>query len=311
MTSPTDIPDVSSPTDIPTATASKMPPILRAARPLQWLKNVLVFAAPGAAGVLDESGVLWRTVVVFVAFCLASSGTYFWNDIVDLDADRGHPVKSKRPIASGEVGLGVARLAGTVLPIAGLGLAASTGRWQPVAVLALYLVITLSYSFVWKHVAVLDLIAIASGFVLRAAGGAVAADVEMSSWFVLVTTFGSLFIVAGKRYAEARDLGDDAHAVRSTLGEYSEGYLRFVLAVTCGGAIVSYCVWAFETKELAGSDLPLYELSIVPVLTAFLRYALVLDHGDGAAPEEVFATDRVLQLLGVAWAIVFGLAVYS
>jgi decaprenyl-phosphate phosphoribosyltransferase len=171
--------------------------------------------------------------------------------------------------------------------------------------------ITLSYSAVWKHVAVLDLVAIASGFVLRAMAGAVAVDVPMSSWFVLVTTFGSLFVVTGKRYAEAIELGDDAHHVRSTLGDYTDGYLRFVLAVTCGGALVSYCVWAFETKELAGSDLPYYELSIVPMLTAFLRYALMLDQGHGAAPEEVFGRDRVLQLLGLSWVIVFGVAVYT
>jgi decaprenyl-phosphate phosphoribosyltransferase len=133
----------------------------------------------------------------------------------------------------------------------------------------------------------------------------------MSSWFVLVTTFGSLFIVTGKRFAEARELGDDAGDVRTTLGDYSEGFLRFVLSVSCGGALVSYCVWAFETKELSGSDLPYYELSIVPMLTAFLRYALVLDQGQGAAPEEIFGSDRVLQCLGVAWVIVFAMAVYT
>ena len=83
------------------------------------------------------------------------------------------------------------------------------------------------------------------------------------------------------------------------------------MAVTCGGALVSYCVWAFETKELANSDLPYYELSIVPILTAFLRYMLVIDQGHGAAPEDVFAGDRVLQILGLVWMLVFGLAVYT
>ena len=146
---------------------------------------------------------------------------------------------------------------------------------------------------------------------LRAAAGAVAVDVEMSTWFVLVTTFGSLFIVTGKRYAEARDLGDHAGTVRSTLDDYTEGFLRYVMAVSSAGALVSYCVWAFETKELAGSDLPYYELSIVPMVTAFLRYAFVLEQGHGAAPEEVFAQDRVLQLLGAAWLIVFGVATYA
>ncbi len=285
--------------------------LIRTARPKQWLKNILVFAAPGAAGVLDQPGLLGRAVLVFIAFCLAASGTYFWNDVLDVEADRAHPTKSKRPIAAGKVGLGTAKLVGTLLPLMALGVAALTARWQPVAVLAAYMVITLSYSAVWKHVAVLDLVAIASGFVLRATAGAVAVDVPMSSWFVLVTTFGSLFIVTGKRYAEAVELGEGAHEIRSTLGDYTEGYLRFVLAVTCGGALVSYCVWAFETKELAGSDLPYYELSIVPMLAAFLRYALMLDQGHGAAPEEVFGRDRVLQVLGLIWAIVFGVAVYT
>jgi decaprenyl-phosphate phosphoribosyltransferase len=200
---------------------------------------------------------------------------------------------------------------GTLLPLGAVVLAAATGQWRAVAVVIAYMLITLTYSAIWKHIAVVDLVAIASGFVLRAAMGAVAVDVPMSSWFVLVTTFGSLFIVTGKRFAERRELGDEAGGIRSTLGQYSDDYLRFVLAVTCGGALVSYCVWAFETKELSGSELPYYELSVVPMLTAFLRYALVLEQGHGAAPEDVFANDRVLQVLGVIWVVVFGLAVYA
>ena len=133
----------------------------------------------------------------------------------------------------------------------------------------------------------------------------------MSSWFVLVTTFGALFIVTGKRFAEAHQLGDGAHEVRATLGMYSEAYLRFVLGITCAGALVSYCVWAFERRDLTGADFPWYELSIVPVMTAFLRYALMLDQGHGAAPEEVFGGDRVLQLLGVIWVAIFAIAVYA
>ncbi len=288
-----------------------MHPLLRTARPKQWLKNVLVFAAPGAAGVLDQPRQLGIALIAFASLCLAASGTYFWNDVLDIEADRAHPVKSGRPIAAGLVSVTTGRIVGTILPMLALALAALTGEWRAVVVVATYLTITLTYSVIWKHVAVIDLVAIASGFVLRAAMGAVSVDVPMSSWFVLVTTFGSLFIVAGKRYAELRELGADAADVRSTLGSYSDGYLRFVLAVTCGGALVSYCVWAFERKDLAGTDLPYYELSIVPMLTAFLRYALVLDQGQGAAPEEVFGGDRVLQVLGAVWIVVFGLAVYT
>ena len=284
---------------------------VRLARPKQWLKNVLVFAAPGAAGVLDEPKDLGLALLAFAAMSLAASGTYYWNDALDVESDRTHPTKCKRPVAAGLIGVGTAKVLGSVLMLAALGVAALTGHWETVVLVGVYAAVTLSYSAVWKHIAVIDLIAISSGFVLRAAIGAVAVDVPMSSWFVLVTTFGALFIVTGKRYAEARELGDGAGEVRATLGMYSEGYLRFVLGVTCAGALVSYCVWAFERRDLTGADFPWYELSIVPVMTAFLRYALMLDQGHGAAPEEVFGGDRVLQLLGLIWVAIFAIAVYA
>ncbi|MET0325406.1 MAG: decaprenyl-phosphate phosphoribosyltransferase [Ilumatobacteraceae bacterium] len=284
--------------------------LVRTARPRQWLKNILVFAAPGAAGVLDDWGDLGRTVLAFVAFCLAASGIYLWNDALDVDADRIHPTKRFRPVAAGVVPVATAKVVGTILPILALAVAAATGRWQTVAVIAVYVIVTMLYSSWLKHVAVVDIVTVAAGFVLRAAAGAVAVDVPMSNWFVLVTVFGSLFIVAGKRYAELRELGEDAAAVRAALADYSVGYLRIVLIVSCGAALVSYCQWAFETADEARTDWPFYELSIVPMLTALLRYALVLEQGRGAAPEEVFASDRVLQLLGVCWIVVFGLAVY-
>jgi decaprenyl-phosphate phosphoribosyltransferase len=284
--------------------------LLRSARPKQWLKNVLVFAAPGAAGVLDQGPALGRTVLAFIAFCLAASGIYLWNDALDVESDRRHPTKRNRPIAAGLVPVPTAKVVGTILPLLALGVAALTGRWQTVAVVAAYVAIVMLYSAWLKDVAVLDIVTVASGFVLRAAGGAAAADVPMSNWFVLVTVFGSLFIVAGKRYAEMREIGEDAAVVRPALAAYNLGYLRLVLTVSCGAALVSYCQWAFEIADAVHTEWPLYELSIVPMLTALLRYALVLEQGRGAAPEDVFASDRVLQALGVAWVVLFGLAVY-
>ena len=282
--------------------------LVRQARPKQWVKNLLVFAAPGAGGVLNDWSSLWRALVIFVAFCLASSGTYFWNDLLDAESDRNHPTKQHRPIASGAVPLGIGRLVGTVLLVAGIGLAATT-RWQAALVVAGYVVLTSMYSAVLKHIAVVDLIAVAAGFVLRAIAGAVATDVQMSKWFSLTTSFASLFIVAGKRYAELRDLGEDAQT-RSTLDDYSLGFLRIVLSVSCGAAMVTYCIWAFDTREAAGSTWPFYELSIIPMATALLRYTLILEQGHGAAPEEIFAHDRVLQVLGLIWIAVFGFGLY-
>jgi decaprenyl-phosphate phosphoribosyltransferase len=284
--------------------------ILRSARPLQWTKNVLVFAAPGAAGVLDNWPELGAALLAFVAFCFASSGLYLWNDVLDIESDRRHPTKRLRPIAAGQLGVGTARVAGTLLLVAACAVAAATGRWQTVGVVVTYIAATIAYSLWLKHVAVVDLVLVASGFVLRAAGGAVAVDVPMSKWFVLCTVFGSLFIVAGKRYAELREIGAGAGEVRPTLETYTPAYLRGVLTMSCGAAIISYCLWALETKELAGTDLPFYELSIVPMLTAMLRYLLLVEQGHGGAPEEVFARDRVLQLLGVAWIVTFALGVY-
>ena len=282
--------------------------LVQEARPKQWAKNLLVFAAPGAAGVLDNGSYLWRAVVMFVAFCMVSSGTYYWNDVLDHESDRNHPTKRLRPIARGDVPVSLARVVGTLLLLGGVGLASLTHPRAALAAAA-YVVVTSLYSSVLKHVAVVDLVAVSAGFVIRAIGGAVATDVPMSTWFLLTTSFGSLFIVTGKRYAELRELGDGAQ-VRQTLEDYTSGFLRIVLSVSCGAALVTYCIWAFDTKEIAGTTWPFYELSIVPMLIALLRYTLVIEQGHGSAPEEVFMADRWLQAMGLVWVVVFALGVY-
>jgi decaprenyl-phosphate phosphoribosyltransferase len=280
----------------------------RQARPRQWVKNVLVLAAPGAAGLLDNGSTAWRTSVMVVAFCMVASGGYYWNDILDHSNDRNHPTKQFRPIASGTVPLDLARLVGTVLLAGGIGVAL-IASWQAAVVAAIYVTLTIVYSAVLKHVAVVDLVVVATFYVLRAIGGAMATDVPMSTWFLLTTSFASLFIVTGKRYAELREVGGDART-RSTLDEYSLDYLRTVLSVSCGASLVTYCMWAFETQEVTTNDWPFYELSIVPMVTAMLRYLLIVEQGHGAAPEEIFVADRTLQILGLIWVVVFGLGVY-
>lgn len=281
---------------------------MREARPKQWTKNLLVFAAPGAAGVLDNWDFLGRSMLAFVAFCAVSSGTYYWNDIHDVEADRQHPSKQHRPIASGALPLGTAKVIGTMLLAGGLALAFALS-WQTGAVTLGYVVLTTLYSTVLKHVAVVDLVAVAAGFVLRAIAGAVVVDVPMSTWFVLCTSFGSLFIVTGKRFAELREMGESS-VTRATLDDYTLGFLQTVLSVSVGATLVTYCIWAFDVREVSGSSWPFYELSIVPMLTALLRYTLILEQGHGSAPEEIFAEDRTLQILGVVWVIVFALGVY-
>ena len=284
--------------------------IVKEARPTQWAKNVLVFAAPGALGVLDDPSVLARTFVVFVAFCAVASGTYYWNDIKDVEQDRLHPKKRSRPIASGALPLGVARVIGTVLLLGGPVLAAFV-RLQAGGVLAIYAVLTIAYSTRLKHIALLDLAIVASGFVLRAMSGAVGTNTPMSNWFVLCTTFGSFFIVAGKRFAELLEMGDDAGSTRASLRAYSLPYLRQLLTVSCTATVVTYCMWALEDASHADQGIPWHGLSIVPMVLALFRYLMVLENGGGGAPEEVFTKDRTIQMYGFAWVVVYGLAVYS
>ena len=284
-------------------------PILKEARPHQWMKNALVFAAPGALGVLNEWEPLWKTTVVFVAFCLTASGTYYWNDIKDVEQDKLHPKKKFRPIASGAIPLTLAKVIGTLLLVGG-PVVAGVVRIEAGAIVALYAVLTISYSSWLKHVALLDLAIVASGFVLRAMSGAAGTETPMSNWFVLCTTFGSFFIVTGKRFAELVEMGENAGSTRASLRDYSVSYLRQLLVVSCTATVVTYCMWAFENASNAGEVLPFHALSIVPMVLALLRYLMVLENGGGGAPEEVFLRDRSIQLYGFAWVVVYALAVY-
>jgi decaprenyl-phosphate phosphoribosyltransferase len=284
--------------------------ILKEARPHQWMKNVLVFAAPGALGVLNEWEPLWKTTVIFIGFCLTASGTYYWNDIKDVAQDKLHPKKRFRPIASGAIPLPFAKVLGTMLLIGG-PLVAALIRLEAGAIVALYALLTISYSSWLKHVALLDLAIVASGFVLRAMSGAAGTETPMSNWFVLCTTFGSFFIVTGKRFAELVEMGDNAGSTRASLRDYSVQYLRQLLVVSCTATVVTYCMWAFENATNADEAIPFHALSIVPMVLALLRYLMVLENGGGGAPEEVFLRDRSIQLYGLAWVIIYALAVYA
>lgn len=280
------------------------------ARPRQWLKNVLVLAAPAAAGVLDEWPSLWRTIVAFLAMCAAASGTYFINDIADVESDRRHPTKRDRPVAAGSLPIPVAATTGMVLLTGALALAALTSRPQLVIVVAAYIAVTLLYTAWLKHIAVVDLIAVAMGFVLRAVAGATAVDVPMSNWFLLCISFGSLFIAAGKRYAELLQFGDDAVRMRPSLDAYNAAFLRLVLGLSAGVTVLAYCFWAFDKAGTAPVSWPMYQLSIVPVATALLRYCLILETGRGGTPEEVFLSDRTLQAIGAVWLVIFAIGLY-
>jgi len=284
--------------------------LLAEARPKQWIKNLLVFAAPAAAGVLDEPAALAQAAAAFCCFCLAASGTYFLNDAADVEADRLHPKKRFRPIAAGEIDLTLARVLGVGAIIASVLLALLV-NWHLAVTVGAYVALTTTYSLWMKHVAVLDVVGVAAGFVLRAIGGAAAVDVPISDWFFIVASFGSLLMVVGKRRAESEEMGEAAAEFRPTLGMYPKEFLTQLQTVSTAVVLVGYCLWAFEKAALSSASVPWFELSIVPFGVAILRYVLLLDTGHGGAPEDVIVSDRPMQVVGAIWLVLFAIGVYA
>jgi decaprenyl-phosphate phosphoribosyltransferase len=298
------------------ADVRKRPPLpvalVLAARPRQWVKNVLVLAAPLAAAKLGHTDVLRTSAIAFVAFCFAASCIYFINDVMDVESDRRHPKKRFRPIAAGWVPIPLAVAAGVVSGLIGLGVAA-TANWTTVGVVAVYMALHIVYSMWFKHVPVLDLAMVASGFLLRAIVGGVAANLELSQWFLLTTGFGSLFMVAGKRYSEMVLMGEDAASSRKSLQEYSQTYLRFVWQAAATVTMVTYSLWAFQlasTPDIAHkSAKPWLEISVIPWVFIFLRYSMFVDTGRAGEPEDVVLKDRVIMGIGAVWLAVFATGV--
>jgi decaprenyl-phosphate phosphoribosyltransferase len=282
--------------------------LLALARPKQWSKNVLVFAAPAAAGMLLDRRILLLSAVTFVCFCLAASGTYYFNDVFDVEADRLHPRKRLRPIAAGIVPIGVARVLGAILLAASVAIAYLVTGWQLALVLAVYVTLMFAYSFGVKHVPVVELAVVASGFVFRAVAGGVATLIPISQWFLIVISFASLFVVVCKRFAEYTALGDRSSDHRRSLGDYSTAFLRYIGAISSAVAIIAYCLWAF-TRVTGG--MLWFELSIVPFVLGVLVYALKAEKGEAGAPEEVFLSDRTIQTLGAVWVLLFLAGVYG
>ena len=275
--------------------------IVKAIRPRQWVKNLLVLAAPLAAlggnVTYDYRDVLFKVSIAFVVFCLAASSIYLINDARDVEADRAHPTKRYRPIAAGVLPVGLAYGIAVVLALASLGIS----WWLTphlALVMAIYIGIQLAYCFGLKHQAVLDICIVSSGFLLRAIAGGVAVGIPLSRWFLLVMAFGSLFMAAGKRYAELQLAERTGAKIRKSLESYTSTYLRFVWTLSATSVVLCYGLWAFERDGDHGSW---FVISMVPFTIAILRYAVDVDGGLAGEPEEIALRDHVLQLLALAW----------
>jgi len=268
--------------------------------------------------VITERQIALDTTLAFVAFCAASAGTYLLNDARDVDADRNHPTKRLRPVASGQVSVASAYVAGVAMLVGALVLGAAVAPalgWT----IAGYLVLTTVYSFGLKAVPVVDLVAVAAGFVLRAVAGAAATGVPLSQWFLLVTSAGALLMVTAKREAElARRHRSDAdpteRPTRAVLESYTPGFLTSVRTIAAGLMLIAYCLWAFEgapDSGVAGTGATVWlQLSVVPFAVAVLRYVLLADAGAAERPERLMLTDPVLVASGAIWAIIYGYGTY-
>ena len=299
---------VRRPAPAPAARRAPWRAVLVTVRPKQWIKNALVVAAAGAAGALGHDDVPIRVGLACVAFCLLASGIYAINDVRDAPEDRLHPRKRFRPVAAGELDPRMATLLGVVLVAAGIVLSAAIRPLLGVVAVG-YVALTVTYTVALRRIAILDIAAIAGGFVLRAVAGGVAAPVTLSRWFVLVVTSAAVLVAAAKRQAELRRTEQAGTGGRSVLERYGAPRLRLIIAGSAAVALFAYGVWAFALPDVDG--IPWRPLTLVPFAACLARYCILIGSGAGEAPEELLLRDRWLALWGAVWLVLFALGVHA
>jgi 4-hydroxybenzoate polyprenyltransferase len=273
--------------------------VLETMRPRQWIKNMFVFAGLAFSGMVTDAGSVGRAVTVFVAFCLASGATYLLNDARDADGDRHNPRTASRPIARGDLSVSVALAAAALAALAGLALAAAV-NWESLAMLGGYIVLQIAYSHGLKHVLFLDVMAIAAGFVLRAAAGGVAIDVPVSSWLLLCTGLLAIFLGFTKRRAEAVALGGSSQPKRVVLDHYSVGLLDELIAVVTPATVVVYSIYA-----VTGAHTDAMLLTVPFVMYGIFRVLFLIHHHSGMTeePAVVVVRDRPLLICVALWGV--------
>ena len=282
--------------------------ILITSRPQQWVKNVLVFAAVIFSGRFLDLESLLASVICFVAFCFLSSSVYIFNDIVDRKHDRLHPLKRMRPLASGELSVGIASLAAVLFALAGLGLGAllvslfSVASFWVLVVLVVYLLIQVAYTLWLKHLVILDVMVLSAGFVLRVMAGGFAITAELSYWAIICTILLALFLGFGKRRHEILLLNDAATSHRRSLSEYSPYFLDQMISVTTSSTVVAYALYTMspEVIEKLGTDKLILTLPFV--IYGIFRYLyLVHQKEEGGNPTKALLSDVPILVNGVLW----------
>ena len=285
--------------------------LLVSLRPEQWTKNLLVLAGVVFGGRLLEPSAVATALAAFSIFCLLSGAVYLFNDVADREADRNHPLKRERPIASGQLSTTSAVTAGVVLGIAGVATAFSLGtRFGVVA--AAYLAAQILYSFGLKHVVIVDVLMIAAGFVLRAIAGAVAVDVPIGHWLLVCTTLLALFLALSKRRHELTLLAEGATDHRRILEEYSPYLLDQMIGVVTSSTLIAYTVYATSSDTAARLGTAKLGLTIPFVLYGIFRYLyLVHQKRGGGSPASMLLTDRPLLGCVALWGASVIVLMYS
>ena len=270
-------------------------------RPEQWLKNGFVLAPIVFSGLIGDPNAWVRTVLAVAAFCAASSAVYLVNDVIDREADRSHPIKKNRAIASGEVSVTTALVVAVILVAAAAVVSVWLGGWFP-AVLAAYILLVLLYSALLKRAVFLDVLVVAAGFVLRVVGGAVAINVPVSAWILVVAYLLALYLALGKRRSELVLLGAEAGNHRIVLGHYTLPMVDQAISVVLGATVLAYALYtvAPDTVAKVGSEGLLATVPIV--LYGLFRYLYLLHrHELGGSPTRALLTDRPLLVCVVVW----------
>lgn len=283
--------------------------LLKAMRPKQWIKNLIIFTALVFDQQLFNPASFLRTFAGFILLCLAASAVYLINDLADLEQDRQHPVKRLRPLASGTLSPRVARLAAIVYAGLALGFGIMLGTGFEI-ILATYMGMNLLYSFYLKHIPIIDVLVLASGFVLRVGAGVVLITVQrFSPWMYVCVTLLALFIGLGKRRAEMVLLADQANSHRRVLDGYTLPYIDHLLSIVSSTTIVAYSLYTFSAENLPSNHLMM--LTIPFVIYGIFRYLYLIHvEGAGGAPEELLLRDRPLLTTAALWALSIVIVLY-
>ncbi|HQR38404.1 MAG TPA: decaprenyl-phosphate phosphoribosyltransferase [Blastocatellia bacterium] len=290
---------------------SQVAALFGAMRPRQWVKNLFVVAPAIFAGTLFDRPSIFRVGVAFVVFCLVSSSVYLVNDVLDREADRLHPSKCNRAIASGRLSVGIALAVAVIVGLAGLALGEILGP-RFLMVVAIYIVITLAYSLYFKHAVILDVMLLAAGFVLRVEAGAVAVSVPASEWLLLCTLLLALFLGFSKRRHELTLLEDGAANHRRVLVHYSAELLDQMIVIVATSAIlcyILYTVWPSTVEKFHTNHL-IFTVPFV-IYCIFRYFYLIHQRQSGGDPTDTLLTDRPLLAGIVLWAVTAVAVVYS